>query len=182
MPGSLEIPFAIGQQVWWVGNACREEWITCPECAGTRVITMILGNGEQVSLDCENCTHGYEPATGQVERTYYEHAPMSFIPGRVSVDGDEIRYSESGPDSTGYSSSYARDLFATKEECQVRCDALNAEKTREREDQSRQILLQSRKKMAWSVSYWREQVTRLRKELAVTEARLAVVKAKKGEA
>ncbi len=182
MPGSLEIPFAIGQQVWWIGNGHREQLVTCPECAGTKAITMILGNGEQVSLYCENCRLGYDPPTGQVKRTYYEHSPTRFTPLRVGVDGSEIRYSESGPDSTCYSSAYAKDLFATQEECQVRCDVLNAEKTQEETDRAWQVLLQNRKKMASSVGYWSQMVGRLRKELAATEARLAVVKAKKGEA
>jgi len=182
MDATIPIPFALGEQVWWIGNGSSEEWVTCPECAGTKAITMVLGNGEQVSVACENCSAGFEPSRGVVKQTIYLHAPVPFTPRRVHVDGEEVRYSESGQGSTYYNSADAKNLFATKEECQRRCDELNVEKAKEKKDLAWQILIQNRKKMAYSAHYWTQMVSRLRKELAAAEARLQVVKAKKEEA
>jgi len=88
---SIEIPFAIGQQVWHVGSGYRQEWIECPECAGTKAITMIQGNGVQVSLACAACSAGYEPPRGVIQRTYYEHRPVQVMLRRVEVRGNEIQ-------------------------------------------------------------------------------------------
>jgi len=179
---SIPIPFPLGERAWWTGNGHREEWVTCPECAGTRAVTMILGNGEQYSLHCDNCRAGYEPSAGVVKRTFYEHAPQQITLNRVSVDGNKIRYSQESPDATCYGVIYAEHLFARQEECQAACDRLNEQRNKEERDRAWQILLQNRQKMAWSVHYWRDRAARLRRELATVEARLAVVKQKKGEA
>ena len=175
---SLPIPFALGEQVWWVGNGYREESITCPECAGTKALTMIRGNGEQVSLECNYCQLGYNPPRGVVSRIYYDHRPTLFTPRRVRVDGDEITYSASEPDATCYVTAYARDLFTSQDECQARCDILNAERTRAEEDKALAMLTSKRQSLAHSVHYWGNLAKNLKKQLEQVEARLAVVKQK----
>jgi hypothetical protein len=169
---TLPIPFALGEPIWWIGSGHREEWITCPECAGTKVITMLLGNGESYELDCEGCRLPYEPSIGHVVRHIYEHAPEAFTPNRVDISGEEIRYSAAPPSATCWSSAYAKDLFISREECQARCDVLNAEKTKAGMDALVAQLKGNRRKLAWSVHYWRGQIHGLEKQLSMVRARL----------
>jgi hypothetical protein len=164
---TIPIPFALGVPVWWVGHGYREEWVTCPECAGTKKITMILGNGDAVELWCGNCAQGYEPASGLVRISTYHHTPERFTPERVRVDGEEISYL-----TDGHGIVYASNLFLTEAECLAACEALNAKKNAEDEARRLSITKSKRRDLAWSVSYWRNQVKRLREDLARTEAHL----------
>jgi hypothetical protein len=173
MTHTIELPFAIGEQIWWAGDGFRQEWVTCPECAGTRVIEMIQGNGERVALDCECCRSGYEPSRGVVVRTRYEFKPVPFTPQRWRCDGDEFGFSESPPDAAHYTIVYAKDLFKDRDECLKRCAEKNAEHAAEDERRFMANLSSKRRSMAFSAHYWRGQVEKLRKELAMAEARLA---------
>ena len=130
---SLPIPFAIGEEVWWVGPGWKQEMITCPECAGTRALTLILGNGESVSLACDNCSLGYDPPRGVVKRTYYHHEPEQFQCLDVRIDSaTEFRYlcHDRGSKST--------DLYRDRDECAKACTALN-EKRKEDEERDRRL-------------------------------------------
>jgi len=174
--GSIEIPFNIGEQIWWVGNGYREEWITCPECAGTKVLTLIQGNGEKVSLDCACCSLGYEPPTGTIKRTFYQYEPTPFICQTVEMGfGGDFRYT----DVIGQSHEVKGNLFRTKEECQEQCDKLNLEKEKDEERRLLNNTQSKRRDMAWSVHYWGQMVSKLKKELEAAQARLNVCKEKK---
>lgn len=181
MEATIPIPYALGQELWWVGNGYREEWTTCPECLGTRIITMILGSGEQAELQCETCRLGFDDASGKIKRVFYDHRPTRFVPGRVSVDGSDIRYSESGPDSTCYGTAQADDLFSSEAECQVRCDKLNAERTKAEAQRMIAVLSQNRRSMAHSVSYWRQQIAKTEKDLERMRGYLSVATQKEAK-
>lgn len=182
MSGAIEIPFAIGETVWSIGSGHREETVVCPECAGTKAITMIQGSGERFSLGCARCGPVYEDPRGYITRTIYEHRPERFVCARVSVDGAEVRYSEAPSSATCYTSRDSADLFRDQAECQARCDVLNAEKAAA--DREREIanIASKRKDLAWSVHYWQGQIRRLEKQLEAARAALAVCKEPKEEA
>jgi len=175
---SIPIPFALGQALWWVGSGYQEEWIVCPECCGTKAITMVRGDGTAVSVHCVACAVGFEPPTGKVKRIFYQHRPTPFVPRRVEIRGQEILYSTSDPDAQCYSSVPASLLFASKEACQAACDALNAERTKHEEERAIAMLASTRRGLAWSVHYWGRLVKELERHLAQARARLAVCKEK----
>ena len=174
---SVPIPFAVGEEVWWVGSGYRKETVICPECCGTKAITMILGNGETVSLDCAMCGPGYNRPTGTIDRTDYRHVPQRIAPTTVRVDGEEITYHTPAPGG-GYYVMYIHDMFTDEQECQVRCDELNQKKAMEEERRIISTRNSKRKDMAFSVTYWRGQVKRLEDELHQAKARLSVSKQK----
>jgi len=172
----IKIPFELGSTLWWTGSGYREEWIECSECVGSKAITMIQGNGTEVSIACACCSHGMERPSGSVKRIFYEHSPMLFVPKRVRVDGGEIMYSSASPGANAYSSIDATALFASKEECEARCKELNLERTKYEEERAVANLAPKRRDMAWSAHYWGRQVKRLEEELITCRARLAVCK------
>src|SRR3990167_8589377 len=133
MNPSIEIPFVIGETVWWVGNGYQEEFVTCPECLGSKAITMILGNGEQYSLRCEGCSRGYEGPFGVVTRIFYKHVPEKVTLNRVEISGNRISYSVSGPDATCYSLISVEGLFSSESKCASRCEELNIQRTKDEE-------------------------------------------------
>jgi hypothetical protein len=62
-------PFTIGQKVYvaWA-NAYSQQQVECPICAGKRSVTLILGSGEHVSVECAGCDWGFEGAHGYVTK------------------------------------------------------------------------------------------------------------------
>src|SRR5690606_17756102 len=143
---------------------------TCPECAGTKVLTLIKGNGERVDLDCSNCSPGFDPPSGQVPRTIYEHSPTPFTPRRVDMSGGEFTYSSASPDDNCYSMRYAKDLYRTREECEAACVKLNEERTAHDERQALINLQHKRRSLSHSATYWTQQAAKLRKDLERVEA------------
>lgn len=172
MTDSIKIPFALGVQIWWTGNDNRETWVECPECAGTKVIEMIKGNGERVSLGCELCGPGYNEPRGVIRKNVYEYRPTPFTPLRVRVDGDQFSYSESPPDASCYGSVYSTHLFSTKEECQAKCDEMNAEHAKADEERLIHQIKSNRKRLAFSASYWRGQIREFEKNIERAKAML----------
>jgi hypothetical protein len=175
---TIQIPFSIGQQIWWVGNGYTEVLETCPECAGQKALTLIQGNGEQVSLACACCSCGYEPPSGVIKKIVYRHKPEKFTPHRVSTNGNEITYSQADPSATAYSYVHVKDLFASEAECLVRCVELNEKRTKEQEECAIANLASKRRNMAWSVHYWGRLVRDLEDKLVRAKACLAVSKDK----
>lgn len=173
MTNSIEIPFALNVPIWWTGNAYSEEWIECPECAGTRVIEMIKGNGEHVSLDCALCGPGYESPRGVIRIHRYEYRPEPFIPRRVRADGSDFMYSESSPEASSYSSIDSKNLFATREACQAKCDEMNAEHEKNQAERLIHEIRSRRKSLAFSASYWQGQVREYEKRLSEARALLS---------
>ena len=177
---SIPIPFALNVQVWWTGYGERETWIECPECCGTKKVTMTLGNGEQYALDCQACSLGYDPPQGVIKKRERGHKPTPYTPRRVvEVSSKRTTYSEASPEATCFNVVSSDDLYASKEECQAAC----AEKDRgfytEEEQRIRNLLVKARREMAWSVHYWRRKVSELRADLAAAEKRFVECKAKK---
>jgi hypothetical protein len=170
---SIEIPFALNVLIWSASSAANEKWVECPECAGTKVIEMVKGNGEHVSLDCALCGPGYDQPRGVIRQYIHDYRPMPFMPRRVRVDGADFMYSEAAPEASCYSSIDSKHLFATAEECQAKCDALNAERTKADAESLVHQIKSKRKSMAHSASYWQGQIRDYEKKLAQAKALLS---------
>lgn len=170
---TISIPLPLNTTLWWTGHGTHEQRTKCPECLGTRVAEVHLANGEKYSLDCACCQSGYDPPRGYVTETVYVYEPTPFVALRVRMDGDEFSYSESPPSAMSYSSVYAKDLFLTKEECAARCAEKTAEQAKALEAGRFRHLESKRKRLAWSVHYWRTQVRKLTEELDRAKARLS---------
>lgn len=181
MNASISIPFPLGVSLWWTSGPHRDQWVECPECCGTKVIEVVLGNGERYSLDCRCCQSGYDDPRGAIKCTVFEYRPVPFLPLSIQMHGSEVSYSESPPDSNCYSSVSTTNLFATKEECQAKCEQMNAEHAKAEAESIVYRRGRARKDLAWSAHYWGSQVRQLEKDLTTARARLSKCKASKKE-
>lgn len=175
--GSIEIPFNIGDHVWWIGHGYHEEFVTCPECLGQKMLTVVRGNGESFTIHCACCSMGYDPPTGVIKKTFYHFEPTEFVCKTVQFYSDDFRYEN----EVGETSDTKGHLFATKEECQKACDALNEYHSKNEERRMLANISSKRRDVAWSVHYWASKVSDLKKELEIAQDRLNVSKAKKRE-
>ena len=167
-PPSIPIPFAIGAEMWHAGYGTTSEWEPCPECEGNMAVTLIRGNGEHVSLDCACCSRGGERPSGRVERKRGARHPRPVVLGSISISSGQLTYFEM---SCGTCLN-PEDLYETVQECQARCDVLNAEWDRQQADQIIRNMLHQRESLAWSVHYWGRKVKELERDLEAAHARL----------
>ena len=177
MSATIPIPFAIGETVWHAGYGSTETFDECPECAGTKTLTLIQGNGERVSLACACCSSGYDPSRGYVKRSVSARTPHPVTLGSISLRGAEITYFEGEyPSGTCLN---PQDLFRDQAECQKRCDALNPDADAQEHNRLIANMMDKRGKMAWSVHYWGRKVKDLERNLKAARARLGLCKERK---
>ena len=59
--------YRIGDKVWTVERNHTGRWVQCPECFGTKFVTVILGDDSKLTVDCTTCGCGFNNPTGVVE-------------------------------------------------------------------------------------------------------------------
>ena len=90
---SVSIPFAIGEAVWWVGSGYAKETVECPECCGSTVVTVTLGNGERLVVACEGCKSGHLGSTGSISRDKENpYQPTQYVCSSVDVSDGKATY------------------------------------------------------------------------------------------
>ena len=164
--------YKIGDTAWRAAWDSAQDWITCPDCAGHKFGTVILGSGEQHTIDCGSCGLGYNPPTGRI--VVYKRNPTA---ERVTITGAEL-----SKDGVEYrtSGSYCvkdEDLFDTFVGALARAAVRCAEIDQAERDR---ILQKEKPARTWAfhVSYHRREAKRHRQEAERHEAKLAVARAK----
>jgi hypothetical protein len=132
---------------------------------GTRTITVIMGSGEELTVDCAFCAPGFDPPRGQVKEYYFAHAPTKILLRRVSVEGDKVRYGPDSPTAPSWSPIGVEELFATEQECSVACAELNRQHEEDAQKEFLRRRVKSRRDKVGTVSYLRKEEDRLTREL-----------------
>lgn len=184
---TIELPFAIGESVWRVSLSPKEKRRECPECAGKKEVTLVLGNGDFVAMPCETCKPAWESPRGYIiDKDWSAHTPLPFVCRSFRVDQDgTVRYSESEPGAGCYSIVDANDLFRDYDECAAKCAELAAEAKTRLDEQNTNSIARHRKNMLVSYAFWKRKIRELERELELARARFSACKApkrtKKGE-
>ena len=164
--------FSIGATAWFAGYKTVERTQPCNECFGQLFLTVILGDGSQVTIDCAGCARGYDPPLGVI--TYHEGVidVRQVIIERVEITVDVVEY--------GFSSCYrSRDLFATQEEAEQRATGLVEQ--HDQEEKARVFRKEkNNRSWSWHVHYHRDCIRRLQKDLVYHEAKLKVADERSG--
>ena len=164
-------PFAFGQTVYepWA-TPYSEVRIPCPVCFGQRFATVILGNGEQVPVECEMCGLGFEGPRGYVTG----YTPQSGV-HEVTVTALEERY----PGAWQVNHWEANRFFATREEAEARRTVLEQEAAEHAQRNFEAQFRMKRKNLTWKVGYHRSCIADLKRKLEWHEARLSAIPPKK---
>lgn len=164
--------FNVDDCVWVARTSGKQRDVVCPDCAGTCALTVILGDGSQVSIECETCRFGYHGPQG-VTSTYDTYADVRCsVVSRVSTDSNGSNYS--------FSDLGCEDdcnVFATREDAMARACIL-VEEHGAAQDRRMQRKCQPMKTWAQNVSRHRSEIKRLTRELEYHTRCLAVAKAK----
>ncbi len=174
MSTTIECPFTVGASYWVARHGAEQVRVTCPVCHGQLAITVILGDGERVVVPCESCGIGFRGPRGFIEEYVYEpNAEQVTVTGIDSIPrdmsmGDDWRLRT---ESHGY--TYAgRDLYPTQAEAYAESVRKVAEAREENMRRSCHRRNDATKRTGWTVRYHREQIKKLRDQLAWHEAKV----------
>ncbi len=98
----ITVPFTIGRTYWLpTTNPTRVQKV-CEVCYGHLTVTVTLGNGEHVAVECNNCSLGMDPPSGYTWEYAYQVGAEEFtIQGINSMYNDEW-YVQSTTGKTAY--------------------------------------------------------------------------------
>lgn len=172
--------FEVGQTIW-IGDFCPRSptFVTCPDCGGTGRLRVTFHDETQVSIECRNCSQGYDPPTGEVV-IYQGEAKAR----KAVVCGFENAYAKVRWHIDGHGGGYRivddEAAFATEEEA----IAWAFLKSGEYEKEQRSKILSKEKDArtwAWNASYHRRCIRDAEKTIAYHRDKLSVAALKAKE-
>lgn len=171
---------AIGSEMYVVRAESQERSRPCPVCNGDKRVTLILGTGEHVSIDCDFCKAGWLGPTGTEK--YYEWSAevvRCVVSGLEARDG-EVRYYTRASNGGQYVYP-ASETYDSLDDAMVACGVAIAEREREQAEQMGRKV-KANKSYSWHVGYHRREATEHRRKLEYHEKAVVVVQAKSREA
>ena len=167
--------YNIGDKVWYAQRKAVERQELCPDCFGQRALTVIKGDGSQVSIGCVACVRGFDYATGYVNWHGHVVDVAEVVIEKVELTPDKVEY--------GFRNCYHADqscMFDTKEEAEARALELAEEHNQE----ERERIYRKEKHnhtWAWNAHYHRDCIKRAENDLKYHTAKLNVAKVRAKE-
>ena len=168
--------FNIGDKAWEAQYEREEAMIECPDCAGKRAHTIILGNGEQLSIQCSRCGVGYNPSTGMVPKVTYKSKPVEVVIAGMNITADSVEYSGERRPNRSWRSYRDEDLFDNESDAtrraEERCAAAMTDDLERRECRKDGELHD----WSFTASYHKRQANDLRRRADIHEAKINYAK------
>lgn len=183
----MQTKFNIGDKVWHVKCGTHRVYVTCPDCNGTGQLTVIMGDGSQVSITC-SCSEyaGIHEGVirGKVSHYEWDADVESGVISGIDIDTTRVRepvveYRISISSCSAYIVNDTT-AFSTKEEAFEYAKKL----AEEHNNQEREEVYKKEKPnhtWAWNATYHRRQIASLKKQLEHHESKLNVAKVKAKE-
>lgn len=168
-------PFALGDVLWMPAHAPTQITVPCPVCAGHLFVTIILGDGDQLAVECDACGLGFEGARGVIQE--WQYAPMA-IRFEIAAVSSMHQGRWSVTSTTGGYAQYEELLqteAAALAESERRCAA-----QLESNMQSRQRHRRNVKKLTWTAQYHRGCIADLQRQIDWHQSKLPQAAAVKG--
>jgi hypothetical protein len=167
--------FKVGDFVYIARAATKETYVMCPDCLGSGVLQVILGDKSIVQIECSACELGYHGSLGKIlsyayEATAERHA-LQGVEEHVTPNESKTLYHYNGTDTCYYMVS-EENVFATGEEALLRAVDLKAEHDA---DEAKRLAYKTKpkKSWAWNVAYYRRGIREAEKEIARLRSKLA---------
>ena len=166
---SSVMKYEIGQEVWWARFDTTETSIECPDCAGAGHIRCIMGNGQEVTVDCQNCQVGYETFSRGRIRTH-ERTPRA---EKTKITGIDVT-----PTKTEYRvpASYIvqEDRLWETEEAALEMAQILADEASHQELKQIARKEKDTKSWSWNATYHRRCISRAQKDIEYHTRKLDV--------
>ena len=167
--------YKINDEVYHAQYERKRRLIPCPDCMGKKFLTVIMGDGSHVTIDCAGCTRGaYEGPHGNIETWDYEATVTKRKITGMEVTPQKIEYKSHiswGEDGSSYLTLKDEDIFDTEAGAIARANELKA--VAEKEEAIRLMQKHDRNRSwAWNASYHRKGVKDAERNLAYHAAQL----------
>jgi hypothetical protein len=173
--------FNIGDTVFKVRYEKREQWVTCPDCLGSKHVKMILGDGTEVVIECGGCDPGgYRPSVGAIKQYEYETVVNEHQVTGVNVRANEIGYELDNFGTGGYWTGTDKDTFGTRGEAQADGERQRLEHQAE-ENRRWMAKTKDHKSWAWNATYHRRCIKDHERQLEYHRGKVQVCAAKAKE-
>lgn len=163
--------YSIGDKLWRATFIPELTYVVCPDCGGTRFMTIVLFDDTKYFVDCRTCEHGYEGSQGRLP--VYDRAPCAkpVTVTSVAVEDSGVRYNSFIDEC---------DLFVGEHQALARAQEVADEATRvERERIS--MRHKDAKSWAWNATYHRGEIRKAQKSLEYHTSKLDVAKVRAKE-
>ena len=153
--------YNVGDSVWFAHYDMMQVEKPCPVCFGEKKVTLILGNGDIVSLPCDYCGKGFDDPRGYIKEYEYisrtEHTIITKVQSETNTTGEERKYCFGG--------RYAdiQDLFDTEEEALIRCAEKVEQQKVEESTSAYRLKANHLKSYSWNAGYHLRQASDHRK-------------------
>jgi hypothetical protein len=164
--------FNIGDKLFLASCDNQDKHILCPDCLGKKRLTVIMGDGEYVSIPCANCGTGYNEPSGYVR--IYEYMPKV---REVIITGVQIAQGQPTEYRSDCYSLQEENLFKTKEEAEIKAKELADKHSKEELDRFNRKEKDTRS-WAFNVSYHRQCIKRAEKDLEYHRGKLLIASSK----
>jgi len=167
--------YKIGSGVWYSQFQTHEVKVPCPVCFGDKHVIVILGNGEEVQVECDYCGKGWQCALGYVTEYVQEPRVEYLIITKKRIDegvnGKEIEY------QSEHTILREDRMFDTEQEALdyaiILADESNARKSAKYKNE---------KSYSWNAGYHMKAAKKSREEAEYHEEKAKICKSKsKGE-
>jgi len=168
--------FKVGDFVWWARFENTHKTEDCPVCYRKGVVTLTLGNGDEVDLKCQFCASGFEEPKGYVDAWEYETKVIQIQIEKVLI--------EDGPEGEKREYRYENyclydDLiFKDKEGAEKRALELAADYSKKRKEQQYNVKNSQFRSYSWKAGYHTKNANQAKKDVEYHENAAKVCKAK----
>ncbi len=164
--------FNIGDKVWVaVAGNHNQIWTICPDCLGKMFLTVIVGNGSQITIDCECCKRGYEGCKGKIQEYQFQSSARQITVENIEFSNGQFRYN--------YNDEV--DVFATEPEATKRAESLRSKHELEESERLKWHKENAHKTWAWNATYHRRSLKEALRNVEYHTAKLNVAKLKSKE-
>ena len=168
--------YKVGDKVWLASYRREEARKPCPICFIAREVTLILGNGDEVTLPCSYCAPGYNPPAGFVTEYEMVVGPKPYRITEVrTVQGLEVETVEY---MAGCYCLSAENTFETEEAAIERSEELRKKEVERQENRIEFLKKDKKKSFAWNAGYHLREAKRNRKDMERHERQAVLCKAR----
>ena len=171
--------FNVGDRVWLA--SCGTEQVTkpCPICYGKLRVTLLLGNGDSVDIDCDTCGNGYKQSRGVVQEYEYVAEATPIVITAVVVEqtmgSEKIEY------RCGYTCPPPENLFLTESEALARCAEIVREEQERQATRVEYLKKKAQKSYSWNAGYHLREAKSLEERAKYHREKAVLCKAKSKE-
>lgn len=173
----MEREYEIGDKVWYANVGTQSVTETCEVCFGKRLVTVILGNGDEVVTPCDYCGNGYEGPKGVTSSYQYVAKPelveITSKDVREGPRGKEIRYGR-GPHGSTLEEHM---IFDSEEEAAERARTSQLEHEARETANKKSRKENNYKSYSWHVGYHMKEAKEHHRKAEYHERRAALCKA-----